>query len=197
MTSADSQEYPFLTRRMRSVPWPQSTARIIMWTPIVPLTFPVAIMAVSVILSATQARRDATTMFAVGADRRFLVSSDLRTDEILALGVPVGIGSGLAMGTLPRRMEPPPGSERCLARHCPAWSVQVGIGAVVVLVGLLAGVSYWPALLVTSSGAASTDSRVGDGRLLNDWQRGIVSDFVKEPEIPGLNRIAGVLLSRI
>ena len=119
----------------------ESTARIIMWTPIVLLTF-VAIMAtaVSVILSATQARRDATTMFAVGADRRFLVRLGLtRAGVILALGVPVGIGSGLAIGAFHvawnRHLE----ASGAWLDTVPAWSVQVGIGAVVVLVGLLAG----------------------------------------------------------
>lgn len=60
----------------------------------------VAATTVSLLLARTQARRDATTMYAVGATPRFLRRFAIAQGSlILALGVPLGTLAGIACGT--------------------------------------------------------------------------------------------------
>ncbi|MGI5952458.1 MAG: hypothetical protein ACOX61_11530, partial [Brooklawnia sp.] len=75
--------------------------RAVSWAPIVLLALvAIAAASISVLLSATQGRRDALTAAAVGADRPAIIRIGLaRAAVILALGVPLGIGAGITLAS--------------------------------------------------------------------------------------------------
>lgn len=115
-------------------------SRALAWGPILLLALvAVVATAVAVLLSATQGRRDAATMHAVGADRAMLVRLGLaRAGVILACGAPVGLAAGLALGAYQvawnRRLE----ASGAWLDTVPVWSAQFGIAAGVVAAGLVA-----------------------------------------------------------
>ncbi|MDF2992197.1 MAG: hypothetical protein K0S37_2711 [Microbacterium sp.] len=100
----------------------------------------VAATTVSLLLARTQARRDATTMYAVGATPRFLRRVALAQGSlILLLGVPLGLGAGLAMGSYVVAWSRFAGSPGSWLQTIPLWDLQ-GLLAVVVVAASLVGV---------------------------------------------------------
>jgi len=119
---------------------PDPLGGVYYWAPILLLAL-VAVLAtaVAVLLSATQGRRDAATMHAVGADRRLLVRLGLaKAGVILAVGVPAGVAAGLGLGAYQvawsRRLE----ASGAWLSTVPVWGAQLGIAAGVCAAGLLA-----------------------------------------------------------
>ncbi|MGO3331753.1 FtsX-like permease family protein [Brevibacterium aurantiacum] len=112
----------------------------VMWAPILLfILVAVAATAVSVLLSATQGRRDAATMHAVGAGRSLLVRLGLaRAAVILAVGLPTGLAAGIGLGAYQvawnRRLE----ASGAWLSTVPVWGVQAGIALSVIIVGLAA-----------------------------------------------------------
>lgn len=128
---------------------------LIYWSPVILLVL-VAITATStsVMLSATQGRRDAATAHAVGADRRMLRRLGLaRAMVILVGGVPTGIGAGMALGAYQvawnRRLE----ASGAWLDTVPVWGAQIWIALSVVPAGLFAALilSRPPRMLVRRS----------------------------------------------
>lgn len=130
-------------------------SRAMGWAPILLLAFvAVAATAVAVLLSATQARRDAATMRAVGADRGLLVRLGLaRAGVILVLGVPAGLAAGLGIGAYQvawnRHLE----ASGAWLHTVPVWGAQLGIALGVIVAGLAAALilARPPRLLVRRS----------------------------------------------
>ncbi len=119
---------------------PDPLGGVYYWAPILLLAL-VAVLAtaVAVLLSATQGRRDAATMHAVGADRRLLVRLGLaKAGVILAVGVPAGVAAGLGLGAYQvawsRHLE----ASGAWLSTVPVWGAQLGIAAGVCAAGLLA-----------------------------------------------------------
>ena len=114
--------------------------RALRWGPTVLLAFvAIAAAAISVLLSATQGRRDTATAYAIGADRRVIIRLGFaKAMVILAFGVPVGIGAGIALGTYQvawnRRLE----ASGAWLDTIVAWGAQAWIVAAVMIFGLLA-----------------------------------------------------------
>lgn len=112
--------------------------RAVVWAPIGLLALvALAATAVAVLLSATQARRDAATMHAVGAGRATLLRLALaRAGVILAVGVPLGVAAGITLASYQvawnHRLE----ASGAWLDTVVAWPVQLGIAAAVVLAGL-------------------------------------------------------------
>ena len=125
------------------------------WGPIVLLVLvAIAAATIAVLLSASQGRRDAATAHAVGASRATLTSLGLaRAGVILSIGVPIGIGAGIALAAYQvawfRRLE----ATGAWLDTVPAWGVQSVVGASVAVVSLLAAlvVSRSPQRLVRRS----------------------------------------------
>lgn len=117
------------------------------WGPIILLALvAVASAAITVLLSASQGRRDAATAQAVGASRSTLTSLGLaKAGVILGIGIPVGIGTGIALGSYQiawnRHLE----ASGAWLDTAPAWGVQCIIAAGVAMAGFLA------ALILTRS----------------------------------------------
>lgn len=102
-----------------------------------------AATAVATLLSATQGRRDAATMHALGSPRCTLVRLGVwRAAVILALGLPLGIGAGIAAGAYQvgwnRHLE----SSGAWLETVVVWDVQVLLGGAVLLAGLGAGIVF-------------------------------------------------------
>ncbi|MBK0418437.1 hypothetical protein JD276_05240 [Leucobacter sp. CSA1] len=94
---------------------------------------------VSVLLSATQVRRDAATMHAVGSGRGFLLGFGLaRAWVILAIGVPAGIAAGLGFSAYRvawnRHLE----VSGAWLQTIPVWEWQLGIAVSVAATALAA-----------------------------------------------------------
>ncbi|OAV62974.1 FtsX-like permease family protein [Enteractinococcus helveticum] len=110
------------------------------WGPTVLLALvAIAAAAISVLLSATQGRRDATTAYAIGADRGVMTRLGLaKAMAILAIGVPVGMGAGIALGTYQvawnRRLE----ASGAWLDTVIAWGTQAWIVVAITAFGLLA-----------------------------------------------------------
>lgn len=108
------------------------------WAPIVLLGgVAVAATAVATLLSATQARRDETTMRAVGAPRGMLVRLGVaRAAVILTVGLPLGIGAGIAAGAFQvawnRHLE----SSGAWLSTVVMWDAQLVLGLAVLVAGL-------------------------------------------------------------
>lgn len=99
----------------------------------------VAATAVAVLLSATQGRRDAATLHAIGADRGLLVRLGLaRAAVILAVGVPAGLAAGLGIGAYQvawnRHLE----ASGAWLSTVPVWDVQLGIAVGVCAAAMIA-----------------------------------------------------------
>ncbi|WP_083506740.1 FtsX-like permease family protein [Leucobacter sp. G161] len=103
----------------------------------------VAATGVAVLLSATQGRRDAATMLAVGADRRTLRRLGLaRAAVILTLGVPAGLLAGIAAASYQvawnRHLE----SSGAWLSTVVMWDAQALLGAAVIVAGLGAALLF-------------------------------------------------------
>lgn len=117
---------------------------VLVWIPILLFAL-VAVLAtaVSVLLSATQGRRDATTMHAIGADRGLLTRFGLaRAAVILTVGVPAGLAAGIGIGAFQvawnRHLE----ASGAWLTTVPVWDVQAWIAVGVVVVGLAAALLF-------------------------------------------------------
>lgn len=119
---------------------PEPLASALVWTPILLLgAVAVAATAIAVLLSATQGRRDAATLHAIGAGRGLLVRLGLaRAAVILAIGLPAGLAAGIGLGAYHvawnRHLE----VSGAWLSTVPAWEIQAGIGLGVLVAGLLA-----------------------------------------------------------
>ena len=93
---------------------------------------------VALLLSRTQAIRDMSTMYAVGASPGFLRRFGLtQTMTILVPGVPLGIGAGIALGRYHIAWNRHIGSGAWLD-IVPCWVLQIALAVAVVAAGLLA-----------------------------------------------------------
>lgn len=103
----------------------------------------VAATGVAVLLSATQGRRDAATMHAVGAERRTLRRLGIaRAAVILALGVPLGLLAGIAAASYQvawnRHLE----ASGAWLSTVVMWDAQALLGAAVIIAGLGAALLF-------------------------------------------------------
>lgn len=103
----------------------------------------VAATTVATMLSATQGRRDEATMRAIGASRGTLVRLSLaRAAVILAIGLPLGIGAGIAAGAYQvawnRHLE----ASGAWLNTVIMWDAQLALGAAVLVAGLVAAVLF-------------------------------------------------------
>ena len=99
----------------------------------------VAAAAIAVLLSATQGRRDAITAYAVGASRGVLVRIGIaKAAVILLFGVPLGLGTGLAVSAYHVAWKRRIASSGAWLDTVPLWGYQAMLGAGVVVAGMLA-----------------------------------------------------------
>lgn len=134
ISDADSQAATPLTHQ----------AQFLRWPPFLLLAaIAVAAAAISVLLSATQGRRDAATAHAVGADWTALLRVNLgKAGIILGIGIPIGLASGIVLAAYQvawnRRLE----ASGAWMDTVIAWETQLVLALVVAGAGMFAAFMF-------------------------------------------------------
>jgi putative ABC transport system permease protein len=99
--------------------------------------------AVSVLLAATQSRRDNRTMFAIGAQRSFVVRTGMaRAAIILGLGVPLGVVFGVSVGAFRVAWSRHLAVDSAWLNTVPDWGFQATVAVAVTVAGLGAALLF-------------------------------------------------------